>query len=668
MIGNTIKETYRIDEEIGRGGMSRVYKAWDLSLRRWVAIKVTKEGFGSLTQREGWALGQLPHAHIVNVFARFEDDGRMLTVMEFIEGQPLSEVAALPLGEALTILGQVLEALKFAHSKKVIHRDLKPANIMIRRDGDGSHHAKVLDFGIAKIQNPEGDETVTVGPAGTLYYMSPEQILASKELDHRTDIYSLGKTFYEIFAGRLPFEKGSSSNFEIQKQIIERKFKPPSHYNSRLPREIDQLIAKAIEKKPERRYQSAGEMLDRVEYLKSKFADGDHNATPDVTRRDWLDFLPSGMVESSDAFPWKKTGLALIGIFLLVLLGVGVNFALKSINGPEAFGQSTDGTDDNEAVYLVPEDTSAGIEDLGGGPQSTNGSDNEPVLPEQQIGYLRINSNPSNALVEFVSNGNLLTLRTPVESQDVPSGAYTIRFTMDGYFPQTQEAAVESGQLKIVSAKLVPFGTLAISGDTDAEIWIDGASKGRIGNRRFDLATGKYDIHIRKNGFKERSFSVDIAHGRTTRQHVELEPEITLANLRLRVRPRGHIIVDNETVASNAEFWEGPLRPQSYKVMAIYNGVRWDSTVVLKNDQDITFDFTDLVPITVYIEDSTKPSSEVIVDGVSIELNTPARFDLSPGYHEIFARDDRSGYRTETKRILLHAGERYTGRYEIGLQ
>jgi len=281
LVGQTV-DGYRIQEVLGRGGMGVVYKAENVSLSRIEALKVIApsfvrdEKFLRRFRREARALAQIHHPNIVTIYTlRHAALGHYLT-MEYVEGQTLAD--ALPAGEglswhaALPVVKQLLAAFDYAHRRGIIHRDIKPRNIMLTPDGT----VKVMDFGLAKFYQ-QHDATHTQGVAGTLCYMSPEQVKGHTNLDPRSDIFSLGLTLYEMLSGRLPFDK-TESQFSIQRSIVEDDFPAPHRFCHALPAPLSAVIMKAVRKAPEHRYQEASEMLSAIEAFEAA-AHG--NAEPD---------------------------------------------------------------------------------------------------------------------------------------------------------------------------------------------------------------------------------------------------------------------------------------------------------------------------------------------------------------------------------------------------
>lgn len=259
---------YEIVMQIGAGGMGVVYRARDKRLQRDVAIKVfppgvqVDEAARRRFRKEALALAKLNHPNIATVYDVGEQNGTDYLVMEYVAGQPLSErlkSAPLPASEALSLAEDVTEALKEAHGQGIVHRDLKPANIIVTAKG----HAKVLDFGLAKLLAREGaqDATLsfgeTLGPVGTPYYMSPEQA-ACGAVDDRTDLWSLGVVLYESLTGKRPFD--GDSGLGVLRAIEQQSPKSLRELRADVPKELDRIVTRALEKDVSKRYQSAEEM------------------------------------------------------------------------------------------------------------------------------------------------------------------------------------------------------------------------------------------------------------------------------------------------------------------------------------------------------------------------------------------------------------------------
>jgi len=253
---------YQVIGELGRGGMGIVYKAKDTSLDRIVAYKVLPDSFKENPQalknfmREAKAAAKLNHPGIVTVYDTGEQDGRYYIAMEFVDGTTLKEIlrrrGVISPSGILHVMVQVCEAMAYAHEQKVVHRDIKSANTMWTRD----KKAKIMDFGLAKVLEEVRNHTTVV--SGTPYYMSPEQTLG-KNVDHRTDIYSLGVMVFEMATGTVPFREGNIPYHHVHTP-------PPDVRDLRpeLPAGLAAVVGRCLQKDPSKRYQSAREILAEV--------------------------------------------------------------------------------------------------------------------------------------------------------------------------------------------------------------------------------------------------------------------------------------------------------------------------------------------------------------------------------------------------------------------
>jgi len=260
--GSSTEGRYKITGTLGRGGMGIVYKAQDTVLDRTVAFKVLPESLKENPQalknflREAKSAAALNHPNIVTVYDAGEQDSVYYIAMEFVDGNTLKEIVKhrgkISAGGIVHVLAQMSEALAYAHAKKIVHRDIKTANAMWTRE----RKAKIMDFGLAKVIEEVRNHTTVV--SGTPYYMSPEQTLG-KNVDHRTDIYSLGVTVFEMATGTLPFTEGN-----LPYHHVHTPPPVPRELNPELPPVLANIVLRCMEKDPAKRFQSTQEILSEL--------------------------------------------------------------------------------------------------------------------------------------------------------------------------------------------------------------------------------------------------------------------------------------------------------------------------------------------------------------------------------------------------------------------
>lgn len=340
LVGTVLDGRYAVKEVIGTGGMSVVYKAEDTQEGRLVALKVLKEEFVREPKsrrrflNESRAIAMLSHENIVDVLdVNFEGDVQYI-VMEYLEGPTLKEYmvehGALDVYDALHIVEQILSALKHAHERGVVHRDIKPQNIILV---DGNETVKVMDFGIAHVQNYS---TITISDKaiGTVHYISPEQA-KGRPADERSDIYSTGVILYEMLTGKLPFDADSAVSVALMQ--VQQKAVPPSQIVPDIPPAVEHIVMKAMRKNVEARYQNAGEMLEDIEKFKENpdviLETTPPKADPNFVAEDPLPKRKSRYVRKRTQNRWLFAVIGIGGaallLLVLVLVMLGINNGLK---------------------------------------------------------------------------------------------------------------------------------------------------------------------------------------------------------------------------------------------------------------------------------------------------------------------------------------------------
>lgn len=371
MLSRTLGKRYEIVELIGRGGMAYVYKARDLKLNRYVAVKVLREEYTENEQfikkfdRESQAVACLSHPNIVGVYDVGVQDNIYYIIMEYVDGitlkQYLMRKGRLDYTEATRFVMDISNALRCAHENKIIHRDIKPHNILLTRD----LVPKVADFGIARAIT-SSTVTMTNQTMGSVHYISPEQAKGGF-VDERSDLYSLGILYYELLTGKLPFDEENTVTIAIKH--IQEEIVPPKLLEPKIPERVNQIVVKLTQKKPDERYQNTDELMEDLESVLENMSfgagDGNHlgndthiireglfhventgsHATVQPEEDDDDDYYYETPKET--AARKKKRKIILISVFAAVaIIAMGVMafafFSGKTVAVPDIKGKTTD--------------------------------------------------------------------------------------------------------------------------------------------------------------------------------------------------------------------------------------------------------------------------------------------------------------------------------------
>jgi len=443
VVGELIAERYELEELVGTGGMSSVYRAHDRLLERSVALKILHEQFTrdddyvERFRREARSVAQLTHPNIVTVIDRGEQDGRQFIVFEYVNGENLKELVdregPLPVRDAIELALQVARGLAFAHGQGLVHRDVKPQNVLLDSEG----RAKVTDFGIARSLDVDG-VTITGTIMGTSSYIAPEQA-RGEPVDEQTDVYSLGCVLYELLAGEVPYD---GDNFvTVAMRHVNDPVPSVSDVRQDVPLRLDWAIERAMAKERDERFDSMAEFASELEASYEEL-DGDEGATM---------IVPAA--QARRARPSRRERRRRRRVLPAALLGVGLAALVGGLIG--AFVLHDGGGSKKKASS-----PSSGPIRLRGvtayDPQGTSGEHNSS-------GFEATDGNPATYWdtehyngADLNKNGVGLVLDA---GRAVSPHRLTISTTTDGFRAQIQAGDLSTGPFQPVSSSKTVSGT-----------------------------------------------------------------------------------------------------------------------------------------------------------------------------------------------------------------
>jgi len=538
LVGARIGE-YHITRVLGRGGMGVVYEAEDTALGIPVALKsisaalARDAAFVRRFRTEARAMARVASPHIVRVMALRETEEGLFIVMEYVDGGDLhARMAEGPMAwDAFwPLLRQMLLGLEAAHAVGIVHRDIKPRNVLLTRDGT----VKLTDFGLARL-TADGEATVTQAVAGTLAYMSPEQVRSLPTLDGRSDLFSLGLLTYEALAGRLPFDR-TAGEFTVMRSIVETPFPPPTEFAPGVPPGVAHALMRALEKDPDRRYASAADMRDA---LSSAGDDGGRTRTrvpPPVVVAETpaapaeAAMEPAGVAAAAVPAATTKRPVPMAalagGAALVTLLAVGW-WATRDRDDPpddtpiDTSAQSEVPTSDTtEAIALTtapPAGQTVVTQPANAGPvvQQVPG----PVVVQQVPGPAprpAPGPSPGPAPAPRASTGTLTVSAAPGVtlaldgsgisdgSREVAPGTYAVRCSA-GPLSETTRVTVQPGQQSLVQCHAATRTVSVNVASDDAErpwmtLLVDGQPQGQT-PAQVTLPVGRHTLSVRRRGY-----------------------------------------------------------------------------------------------------------------------------------------------------------------------
>src|ERR1051325_2856396 len=651
---------YEITGELGRGAMGVVYKALDPTIGRTVALKTMRLDVHGLDaqemvrrfQNEARAAGVLNHPNIVTIYDAGERDGIFYIAMEFIEGTTLHEVLAekrvLATDEVLQLTRQICRGLDYAHSNGIVHRDIKPANIMIT--GNGA--VKIMDFGIAK---SGGQVTNTGQVLGTPNYMAPEQV-KGRQLDGRSDLFSLGVILYEMLTGEKPFV-GQNVTTIIYKIVNENPI-TPRDLDVTVHPGLSAIVTKALAKAPDDRYQTGADLVRDLENYKlaGPVRTGSTAAMSPAPSPEKTTVLPLRVVAGNTAraadaapalakkpIPVKRPTTAILSSKRSVLLATIVTIlVLGSAMGGYAYHRTQvkmrqlaeeakikeaqqaarepiaiaipaptpppkEEIAQDTTVKFFPAKKSTAAQKAVSAPFKATSSPNKVFVAQSELKLL---SQPDNAKVE-IDGWSEPNWVTPFTASHLAAGTHTIVFSKSGYLQQTKSVESMAGKSVDVSAQLAPaVSTIVVTSNPQgANVWVDGKDSGLTTPTQLTVEKGFHKVTVRKAGFKEMSMEDTVAEGQT----MSFSPVLLSTN----VQPE-----DGKS--------PNPLR-------------RFFGTDTIPEGKG-------LVHIRTNPEGAT-----IVVDGNAAPKNTNARWPADPGVYSIVLQ--MSGYKPVHRNIKVQNGK-----------
>ena len=674
LIGKQI-DNYKIIEKIGHGGMGVVYRAEDTALERSVAMKridplrAEDPRFLRRFQDEAKTSAKLEHRNIVKINEWVQDrEHGVFIVMEYVDGYTLAEYLVkngpMPYRQALPIFKRLLGAIGYAHRKNVIHRDIKPGNVMLTKDGT----AKLLDFGLAKIQRDD-NSTRTMHSLGTLQYMSPEQIESPQSLDSRTDIYSLGMTLYEMLTGQTPFKDPSSEHstggYGMMKYIVEKKFQPPKHFNPEIPEPVNKLVMKAVEKKADKRFQNADEMLlaiSEVEKAERRIPQPEASPKSDIL---------NNLVALVNGFS-NKISIAFNKI---------AQYSKTFINGIRTKAQEFQTTSlfdklvrYKQYVFLgfVAVIAVVAILLISGSPRQTapiaepnheTGGEN----PTEPLAFVSIVVTPENAQVSIDEKQYDSSQLTDLQ---LDPGKHSIDISLAGYEPINEQFELQESTNKPIPYNLDPLpATVSILvNPTTANLTVNGNFILRSNHNNLKLPPGTYDIVVSQNEYQTRRDQLQLEPGKTYSKEYRLR-RIGVAvaphrrsKLQVTTEPLGASVwLDGEFkgTTNNPLLIEG-LKIGNRRIKIEKRGYQTVSRTVPISHQEINYFFVRLlkkVKIKLLAQDLTGRFiiGTIYVNNVNLQRSTPLEVDIAIGVRYVI-EVKRRGYISDRKEVYLERG------------
>lgn len=671
-VGGILDKRYQIIEELGRGGMGRVYKALDLEIDEKVALKVLNPEISSdqktieRFRNELKLARKIRHKNVCQMFDLDTAENTYFITMEYVSGEDLkstvNRLGRLSEGKILLIAKQICKGLAEAHRVEVIHRDLKPQNIMIDRAGD----VRIMDFGIARTLQPTG-LTETGMMIGTPDYMSPEQAVG-EPIDNRTDIYSLGVILFELATGRVPF-KGDTAVSVALKHKTEAPPRP-KNINPSISDRFNDLILKCLEKEKKDRYQSVDEILADI-VAAEKGHPVEEKVIPD---------RPSSVQISRKRFP-----IAVVAgpLALIILIVVGYLLIKPKPGGvADVFSFSLDSNPKSVLVYLDDRE-------LGTTPIQENIFPGQYTLRLEKTGFVSRTENITidsdfkqtyslQAQIVPPSKGATLEIATLPEGAEVfigdeslgfspfikemDAGTYTVVLKHPGYLNKTEEITLLAGEtypkefiLEAVSetppdpdptpvrknnAVTAEYRLNITSAPSNAKIYIDGQFQGRTPLNGLKLSQQTGYLRLNLEGYVIKDFQLNLNQNNVNKIHGDLvKAEF---QVKLNSTPSGAAVYEGNQQLGQTPF-EQALAIGTHDLVLKKAGFR-DKPVSMDLQAEYQKSFTLEALVKINVKIQVRPTANIAIDNVSSgAATTIVTADILEGRHTItFASPDSS--------------------------
>ena len=698
-------DNYRILENLGIGGMGIVFKAIHIKLEKLFALKmiapslVMNENFIKRFQTEARALAKFEDPNIVKVYDLRSVDDHWFIVMEYVDGihllDKIKKEGAMDWQQVLLILKQVLTAIGHAHDAGIVHRDIKPNNIMITKDGT----VKITDFGLAKDQSSL-TQTMTVASGGTLYYMSPEHVKGFSFTDKRSDIYSIGITFYEMITGCVPFKK-MNSDFEIREAIMRKEFVKPSSFNPNIPAELESIIMKSIAKNPNARFQTTKEMLETIiRFETTDTSEKSVHKTPKESSDKRLHiqrkivYVADYLSVISNKYLPTKYRVGIVFFILLTMLIIYATFSSSNnksteniltssltifSNPPEALvylnGDSLGQTPlqdlnlptDHYSMSIVKKDyhtidttifLSAGnplqldflLQEIVITPPPIASEKPPPpkkVKPKPSFASLTIRSNPSKVTIWL--NGQIKG-QTPLQLSNIKPGEYQLKAGKENYETYKQKVSLRARENMVITPKLkLKTGSLIVVKEPhSARIRLNGKYMEDLDYPINQIPIGTYQLEITASGYATFNKAITITPDKVDTIYAtlkRLEGELSVL-----VRPWGSIYINEQLHKSSADTkYKISLPVAQYEIKVIHPTLgTWKRSVKIQPEKvaDLTVDFNQKIKMQVdAIDQAGNPVyAEIFLDNQNTGKSTPETIDVRLGFHRLMVKKD--GYLT----------------------